>query len=357
MISIQQEPVGETYKKLIEYAARRSSQFVLVVDASYLESEESCSRILDQLKLYLIKKIKHNSWPGTTSYGRCSTIYYFQCNTHTVSILQNSVDSLYGWLPPTLPMDLSFIDENNYEWLVSVTHEKMSWLNICDEEKQHILDYVPNLQLRENESKTLEQLLKDKETKFLSLKDMNLNKLPEEIANFKNLQTLIVKDDTINKIPEFIGNLTNLKRLTISGRKISSIPKSIFYLPKLKELKIKDTLISAIPKDIGNLKNLTVLELSNNKITALPDEICNLSELWVLFVAFNNMERIPRDIGKLTNLWYVGIHNNKIKELPESIRDIVELKYISIFNNDFKDINYEISKFKNMECARVDAEF
>jgi internalin A len=154
-------------------------------------------------------------------------------------------------------MDLSFIDENNYEWFVSVSHEKMSWLNICDEEKQHILDYIPNLQLRENESKTLEQLLKDKETKFLSLKD----------------------------------------------------------------------------------------------------EICNLGNLWVLFVAFNNMEKIPKDIGKLTNLWYMGIHNNKIKELPESIRDIVELKYISIFNNDFKDINYEISKFKNIECVRVDAEF
>jgi len=357
MISIQQEPVGETYKKLIEYASKRSSQFVLVVDSNYDEIEESCSQILAQLKPYLIKKIKHNSWPGTTSYGRCSTIYYFQCNRYTVSILQNTVDFLYKWLPPKLPMDLSFIDENNYEWLVSVSHERDSWLNICDEEKQHILDYIPNLQLRENESKTLERLLKDKETKFLSLKHMNLYKLPEEIANYKNLQTLIVKDDTINEIPEFIGNLTNLKRLSISGRKISNLPPSIFQLPKLKELKIEDTLISVIPKDIGNLKNLTMLELSNNKITALPDEICNLSELWVLFVAFNNMGEIPKDIGKLTNLGAMGIHNNKIKELPESIRDIPELKYISIFNNEFKNINYEISKFENMECVRVDAEF
>lgn len=357
MISIIQEPLGETYKKLIEYAAKRSSKFALVHNLSFSEAEKKYFNILAQMEPYLIKKIKHNSWPGITNYGCCSVIYYFQCNRDTVSILQNTANSLYQWILPKLPMDLSFIDENNYEWFVSVSHERDSWLNICDEEKQKILDYVPNLQLGESESKTVEQLLQDKRATYLSLNHMNLHKLPEEIGDFKNLRTLSIEDDSIIEIPEFIGGLTNLEILSIAGRKISSIPSSIFNLSKLKELKIENTDVSVISKDIRKLKNLTVLVLSNNKITALPDEICELNYLWVMFVSFNKIEKLPKDIGKLTNLWYMGIHNNKIKKLPESIRDIPELKYISMFNNEFKDIECEIAKFKNMECTKVDAVF
>ncbi|WPC39899.1 leucine-rich repeat domain-containing protein [Clostridium sp. JS66] len=357
MISILQEPVGESYKKLIEYAGKRSSQFVLVLDLSYCEIKESCFKILAQLEPYLIKKIKHNNWPGTGSYGSCSLIYYFQCSKASIRILQNSVDSLYQWNLPKFPADLSFIDENNNEWFVSVTHEKICWLYVSKEEKQEFLKNICDLQWKEEKSKTIEQLLQNKESTYLSLNHRNLSRLPEEIAAFEKLQVLSIEDDTIVEIPEFIGSLTNLEALNIAGRKITSIPSSIFYLPKLNELKIQNTAISVIPKAIGNLKNLRILEISNNEITTLPDEICELKKLWVLFAAFNKIEKIPRDIGKLTNLWYMGIHNNKIKELPESIKNILELKYISIFNNEFKNIQCEIEKFNNMECARVDAEF
>ncbi|MFL0194838.1 leucine-rich repeat domain-containing protein [Clostridium sp. WILCCON 0269] len=357
MVSILQEPRGETYRILIEYAANRCSQFVFVVNSSCGNIQESGLEVLKQLKPYLIKKIKHNKWPGTISYGECSLIYHFQCNKNTVSILQNSVNALYDWYLPKLPMDLSFLDKNNNGWLVSVAHEKMSWLNISHEEKQDILDKFPNLQLGEDKKKTIEQLLQNKEEKYLSLSHMNLHQIPEVIADFKELQGLSILDDNINEIPEFIGNLTNLNRLIISGKQIRSIPSSIFYLSKLEELRIENTSISGIPKEIENLKNLSVLDLSNNRILDLPEEVCNLGDLWVLFAPFNQIKKIPDNIGKLTNLWYFGIHNNKINKLPESIINLVDLKYISLFNNDFKDIEYEITKFKDIKPIRVDTTF
>lgn len=65
--------------------------------------------ILVQFKPYTIESYKTKEWANTITKGPAATVYVIESNTETCKLLQQSANTLYDWVAPSLPEDLTFI--------------------------------------------------------------------------------------------------------------------------------------------------------------------------------------------------------------------------------------------------------
>lgn len=146
MINILSEVKGESYKALIELAFSKCEEFVLV-ERHQSELNENGFKFLESLKSEILDIEVDQKWPGTQLDGHFANIYFFKTSEKAKQILLDNSDSIYSWLSPDLPEDLTFYKTKGEIWLTSTSHEKT-----CDvlEKDKDLLKKLQELDIKCN---------------------------------------------------------------------------------------------------------------------------------------------------------------------------------------------------------------
>ena len=299
IVIIADDPREDGYQRLIDYAIERCYRFVLVVRDFDLNEEGQA--VLKRLEPYLDARVEASKWPGTMLLKGTAQVYYYRCHKDAAIILKESARSLFSWRHPNLPEDLSFLTKDNQEWLVSVAHERMGYLNIDEAERKRISDSVTGLFLRGSFNEEISLLLKDAKVhkvERLEIEGFGIDELPPEICELTELKYLRVFEGEINKLPDGFERLSKLEELSILSKDIPQFPTAIC---KLK-----------------NLKRLEILCASQIIDDAEAGEIKPLGK--------SIMSELPKEIGQLTNLESISINATSIKKLPKEIKGLKKLK-------------------------------
>jgi hypothetical protein len=131
------------YCELLTYATEVCSQALLVVRRT-LPLHGGGAKVLADLQPFLLKKRESREWPGTILSNSTASVFCYNFDSNCASILQNAAESLFSWLQPDLPEDLCLLKANEEPWLVSISHEKDSFLNLTYEEKERLLKALPS---------------------------------------------------------------------------------------------------------------------------------------------------------------------------------------------------------------------
>ncbi len=136
-IELYFEPRDKAYRDLIDFTFQKSKKFLFNIHYKYLDNNDIPS-LIRELDEYLIEVIPSSRY-SHTDYSE-GYLYIFECNEFTKSILKNRVNGLFEWLHPKLPEDLSFIDQNEFAWLGTISHERMAWFTeLINSEKEYLL--------------------------------------------------------------------------------------------------------------------------------------------------------------------------------------------------------------------------
>ena len=151
-----EEPKGDTYRRLLVSSLEYCNVFLLV-DRGYPEFDESAKGLLERLQPFLIGRTEESEWPGTKLLNSTATVHRFRLTPESVTVLGDATDRLYSWEQPELPEDLSLIRFDGSPWLVTIAHERDSYLTLSPEEKAQLLIEIPDLRLSDDpiEWKTL----------------------------------------------------------------------------------------------------------------------------------------------------------------------------------------------------------
>lgn len=104
------------------------------------------SAILDQFTPYILESYKAKKWADKETLGPSAIVYVIDTNTNTCQLLQQLATSLYDWVAPNLPEDLTFI-KNNFEWFSCTTHEEFGGFTIRTDYYRNVLKKIPGLKV------------------------------------------------------------------------------------------------------------------------------------------------------------------------------------------------------------------
>ncbi len=142
MICIISEPKNDVYRRLVDLAFDLCDEFILVVHKKYYSDlNDNAKFLLEKLNDYLIKMKEQSEWAGTKLLGHTAYIYHYHTSPEAREIVKKVSKSLYSWMYPDLPEDLSFY-KNGKPWLVNTAHEEQSF--ILSEDKSEI-DKIMNI--------------------------------------------------------------------------------------------------------------------------------------------------------------------------------------------------------------------
>jgi hypothetical protein len=132
MFKIVKDPSGNTYRELIELAFDICDEFHLVLrkDMGDLSKFEPILRKFDQS----FKFMKEQSEWASNILGDNQTakVYYFSTDEHAKKTVLELSNSLFSWVFPDLPEDLSFFKEGE-DWLATNSHESECYIMTSDE--------------------------------------------------------------------------------------------------------------------------------------------------------------------------------------------------------------------------------
>ncbi len=117
-------PMGNAYKELLELMFSIADTFILVVRYG-IYKYKSLFDILDALSEYQYKIENQSFFAETRLYcGDVAKVYYFRTNPKVMEILLSYSNSLYDWVHPKFPEDLSFLIDDTY-LMTSTAHAVM----------------------------------------------------------------------------------------------------------------------------------------------------------------------------------------------------------------------------------------
>jgi hypothetical protein len=140
------EPVGQTYRALLAFAARHSGAFSLVWRHQLL-FDPPAAAIERVLRPSLIEKTVSSEWPGTTLIGHSATVRKYRLSADSARPLA-AAGGLFAWQSPARPEDLAFYAPDGRCWLGSVAHEGDAFVILERDDLRTLRAAVPDLQLR-----------------------------------------------------------------------------------------------------------------------------------------------------------------------------------------------------------------
>lgn len=139
---LTENPKGEVYRNLIRVLCDYSDKFYFVTRKELRYDKKT----FKMFKPFMIKKYKTKEWAGTITLGPRATVYEIEANDETYSLLIELANSLYDWVAPHLPEDLTFI-KNGFEWFYSTTHEEYACFNFRSEYYKDLIFKIEGLEL------------------------------------------------------------------------------------------------------------------------------------------------------------------------------------------------------------------
>ena len=141
-----EDPKNETYFKLIDLAFVTSDTFILVVRKD-MSVSSGVDKILNKLTDSLLEMKEQSEWICCKLFGGVAQVYYYKTTDEAKKVLKEVSNSLYQWVQPDFPEDLSFI-KNGDPWLINIAHERESYIKTEDKnEIEKILD-IKGLNIR-----------------------------------------------------------------------------------------------------------------------------------------------------------------------------------------------------------------
>lgn len=132
------------YHRLLEFASNYCDTFQLVIRET-IGLDESAEQILKSLKPFLIKESAESEWLGTRlTDGSKAGVFLFTFSSETISLLKSASYSLFSWIQPKLPEDISLIRSDGKPFLVSISHEADGYLLLSSQEK-----FLLNIEIRD----------------------------------------------------------------------------------------------------------------------------------------------------------------------------------------------------------------
>lgn len=142
MISITSEPKNDVYRLLVDLAFDLCDEFILVVRKKYCSDlNNNAKAVLEKLNDDLKEMKEQSEWAGTELLGHTAYVYHYHTSPEAREIIKEVSNSLYSWMYPDLPEDLSFY-KSGKPWLVNTAHERQSF--ILSEDKSEI-DRIVNI--------------------------------------------------------------------------------------------------------------------------------------------------------------------------------------------------------------------
>ena len=123
---IVSEPKNSVYRNLINLAFDLCDKFILV-ERKDIDFNGNAKSILEKLEVNLIEVKEQSSWAGNKLGDSTAYVYHYNTDSHAREIISEVSDSLYSWVQPNYPEDLSFY-KNGISWLVNNAHEKSGYI-------------------------------------------------------------------------------------------------------------------------------------------------------------------------------------------------------------------------------------
>lgn len=140
-----ENPTGITYKKLVEVLCTHSDSFYFITRKELKYNKDTLKRF----EPYIIEKYKTQKWANTITEGPSATLYLVEANEYTCRLLQELSESLYDWVSPNLPEDLTFI-KNNFEWFTCTTHERFGGFSLRSDYYKDLINKIEGIKITRN---------------------------------------------------------------------------------------------------------------------------------------------------------------------------------------------------------------
>lgn len=146
--TILDEPTGQAYRDLLRYSLSFSDTFLLVVRHS-IPIAATGQEVLDRLKSFQLSRTEESEWPGTQLLDETAIVYRFKSSDESFALLGKVSEGLFSWKQPELPEDLCLIRTDGSPWLVTIAHEKDSYVELSGDEKVDLVAHLPGIKLGE----------------------------------------------------------------------------------------------------------------------------------------------------------------------------------------------------------------
>ncbi|NSL51523.1 hypothetical protein [Calidifontibacillus erzurumensis] len=141
-----ENPTGKTYQQFIKVLCDHSNKFYFVTRKEFTYNK----KVLDQFQPYVIETYKTKKWANTITKGSPATVYVIRANKETCKLLQQLSNSLYDWIAPNLPEDLTFI-KDNVAWFTCTTHEKIGGFSISSDDYRNLISKIQGLKVEKEQ--------------------------------------------------------------------------------------------------------------------------------------------------------------------------------------------------------------
>jgi len=123
----------QDYRRLLDLSQRFCSSFILVRRQNVNPQNDD---VIRSLAPFLIEASPTRIWPGTCLIGKDSVqMYKYYLADESIEILRHAAVSLWDWIGPQKPEDLSFLRPSGIPWFISISHEHDAFFKLCDGER------------------------------------------------------------------------------------------------------------------------------------------------------------------------------------------------------------------------------
>lgn len=144
VFTLTNEPTGTVYQQLIETSLHFCTTALVVVRPELELSLRGVS-VIRNLEPFLIGKSALTEWPGTLLYRGFAWVSRYNLVSSCARVLEESTDSLYSWRQPDLPEDICLLRPNGDPWLVTISHERDSYLSLTKQDFDLLKQTMPEL--------------------------------------------------------------------------------------------------------------------------------------------------------------------------------------------------------------------
>jgi hypothetical protein len=124
------------YSRFLDLTIRWHGTLILVIRGQLLDEG---NQFLQLLKPFLINVNHSSTWPGTRLLsGETAEIYKIAVHRESINIIRSASISIWDWLGPRYPEDLSFLRHTGKPWFVSITHEHDAFFKLFPSEHKFV---------------------------------------------------------------------------------------------------------------------------------------------------------------------------------------------------------------------------